>query len=59
MLAIEKRNGELAARLMTEHLQDATALLTREQVRHKQHRLYSHVARTRKPVLTSKDKHRE
>jgi GntR family transcriptional repressor for pyruvate dehydrogenase complex len=59
MLAIEKRDGKLAAKLMTEHLQDATALLTREQVRHKQDQLYSHVVRTRKPVLSSKGQHRK
>lgn len=58
MLAIEKRDGERAARLMTEHLQDATALLAREQARQKQQQLYSHVASTRKPVLTSKRKQR-
>src|ERR1700744_2302319 len=36
MLAIEKRDGEGAAMLMAEHLQDATALLTRQQTRQKQ-----------------------
>lgn len=56
MLAIEKRDGDKAARLMTEHLQDATALLTREQARQKQQQLYSHVAQTRKPVLPPKSK---
>lgn len=59
MLAIEKRDGERAATLMTEHLQDATALLAREQARQKQQQLYSHVAQKRKPVLTSKGKQRK
>lgn len=59
MLAIEKRDGERAARLMTEHLQDATALLTRERARQRQEQLYSHVAHTRKPALTSKGKRRK
>jgi len=54
MLAIEKRDGRRAAALMTEHLQDATALLTREQLRQKQRQLHSHVVRTRKPVHPSK-----
>jgi GntR family transcriptional repressor for pyruvate dehydrogenase complex len=59
MLAIEKRDGERAARLMTEHLLDATALLTREQTRQKQQQLLSHVAHTRKPVQASKGKARK
>lgn len=59
MLAIEKRDGEQAARLMTEHLQDATDLLTRGQARQKQQQLYSHVAQKRKPVLTLKTRRRK
>ena len=59
MLAIEKRDGEGAAMLMAEHLQDATALLTRQQTRQKQQQLYTHVAHTRKPVLASKSKNRK
>lgn len=59
MLAIEKRDGERAAKLMAEHLQDATGLLTREQARQKQQQLYSHVAHKRKPVLTPKSRHRK
>lgn len=50
MVAIEKRNGAGAAKLMTEHLQDATALLTREQARHKQQQLYHHLTRMRQPL---------
>ena len=59
MLAIEKRDGPRAATLMTEHLQDATALLTREQLRQKQQQLHTQVARTRKPVLAAKNKRRK
>ena len=59
MLAIEKRDGERAAKLMAEHLQDATALLTREQARQKQQQLYFHVAQTCKPVLSSKGRRRK
>ena len=59
MLAIEKRDSQRAASLMTEHLQDATALLTREHLRRKQQLLHSHVARTRKPVLAPKTTHRK
>ena len=59
MLAIEQRDGERAAKLMTEHLQDATALLTREQARQKQQQLYSRVARTREALLTPTGKHRK
>ena len=51
MKAIEQRDGEKAAGLMSEHLKDATALLTREQA-HQQEKLFrERVARTRRPVL--------
>lgn len=55
MLAIEKRDGQRAARLMSEHLQDATALLSRERLCQKQRQLHSHVIHTHKPVLISKN----
>lgn len=58
MLAIEKRDGPRAARLMTEHLQDATDLLTREQLRQKQQQLHARVVRTRKPIIVVKNKRR-
>jgi len=58
MVAIEKRDGGRAAKLMTEHLQDATALLTREQARQKQQQLYTHLAGTRQALPASNAKHR-
>lgn len=54
MQAIEKRDGGRAAALMTEHLHDAAALLTREQLRQKEQQLHSQLVRTRRPVLGSK-----
>ena len=51
MHAIEKRDGDAAAALMMEHLQDATALLLNEQSRHKDHVLQKYVATTNKPLL--------
>ena len=53
MRAIEQRDGDRAATLMTEHLQDATALLMREQVRKKKR-----VARKREPVFAATAKRR-
>ena len=51
MRAIEKRDGDRAAKLMTEHLQDATALLLKEQSRHRGLALQKYVAGKNKPVM--------
>ena len=51
MRAIEKRDHERAARLMTEHLQDATALLLKEQSRHRGIALQKYVSGTDRPVM--------
>lgn len=44
--AIEQRNAELAAKLMTAHLTDATNLLTQIQEQEKEKRLREHIAAT-------------
>lgn len=51
MKAIEQRDGEKAAKLITEHLKDATDLLTREQAHQQEKMLHERVARTRRPVV--------
>ncbi len=50
MRAIEQRDGEEAARLMTEHLTDATALLLKEQKHQHEQLLHERILRTRRPV---------
>lgn len=54
MQAIERRDGDRAARLMAEHLTDATALLTKEQEHQHQLLLQDRIARERRPVMRSK-----
>ena len=49
--AIEERDGEKAARLMTEHLKDATALLSREHAHQQETMLRDRITKTRMPVL--------
>ena len=51
MQAIERRDGDRAAKLMAEHLADATALLTREQEHQHQQLLYRRIAGVQRPVL--------
>ena len=50
MQAIQDRDGERAARLMAEHLTDATALLTREQAHQQERKLQERLALRRRPV---------
>jgi GntR family transcriptional repressor for pyruvate dehydrogenase complex len=50
MRAIEQRDGEQAAALMTDHLNDATALLINEQTKQQELLLHDQVMRTKKPV---------
>jgi len=50
MHAIEQRNGELAASLMTDHLRDATALLINEKTKQQELLLHDRVLRTREPL---------
>jgi GntR family transcriptional repressor for pyruvate dehydrogenase complex len=51
MRAIEQRDGEQAAALMTDHLKDATALLINEQTKQQELLLHDQVTRTKKPVV--------
>jgi len=51
MRAIEQRNGDEAARLMAEHLSDATALLLREQEHQHERMLHEQISSTRRPVV--------
>jgi GntR family transcriptional repressor for pyruvate dehydrogenase complex len=51
MRAIEQRDGDEAARLMTEHLTDATALLMKEQEHQHERLLHDRVLSTRRPVV--------
>lgn len=50
MRAIEQRDGEQAASLMASHIQDATALLMREQARQQEAMLRKSVLDSQKPV---------
>jgi len=50
MRAIEQRDGDQAASLMTSHLKDATALLIREQTRQQETLLRKRLLNTQKPV---------
>jgi len=50
MHAIERRDADQAAMLMTDHLKDATALLMREQTRQQEAMLHDRIANTQKPV---------
>ena len=54
MQAIERRDGERAAKLMAEHLADATALITKEQEHQHQQLLYKRVSGLRRPVVPKK-----
>jgi GntR family transcriptional repressor for pyruvate dehydrogenase complex len=51
MRAIEQRNGDLAARLMTDHLKDATALLINEKTKQQELLLHDRIVRTQQPLL--------
>ncbi|HVT97310.1 MAG TPA: FadR/GntR family transcriptional regulator [Acidobacteriaceae bacterium] len=51
MQAIERRDGNRAARLMAEHLTDATAILTHEQEHQHQLLLQDRIVRERRPLL--------
>jgi GntR family transcriptional repressor for pyruvate dehydrogenase complex len=51
MRAIELRDGDQAASLMTDHLKDATALLLNEKTKQQEILLRDRVLRTRKPVV--------
>jgi len=51
MRAIELRDGDQAAALMTDHLKDATALLISEKAKQQEVLLHDRVMGTRKPVL--------
>jgi hypothetical protein len=50
MRAIEKRDSEQAAKLMTDHLKDATALLIREQARQQEVLMHENISQTQRPV---------
>jgi GntR family transcriptional repressor for pyruvate dehydrogenase complex len=50
MRAIEQRNGDLAAKLMADHLKDATALLINEKTKQQAFLLHDRVVRTRQPL---------
>jgi Transcriptional regulators len=50
MQAIEERNGDLAASLMTDHLRDATALLINEKTKQQELLLHDRIVRTREPL---------
>jgi GntR family transcriptional repressor for pyruvate dehydrogenase complex len=50
MRAIEQRNGDLAARLMTDHLKDATALLINEKTKQQELLLHDRIVRTQQPL---------
>lgn len=50
MLAIERRDGERAAKLMTEHLIDASSLLQREEAHQRDRLLHSHIVAKPKPL---------
>jgi GntR family transcriptional repressor for pyruvate dehydrogenase complex len=51
MRAIELRDGDQAAALMTDHLKDATALLISEKAKQQEVLLHDRVMGTRKPVV--------
>jgi GntR family transcriptional repressor for pyruvate dehydrogenase complex len=51
MLAIERRDGERAARLMAEHLNDATALLVKEQAHQHDQLLLRHISAEQQPIV--------
>jgi GntR family transcriptional regulator, transcriptional repressor for pyruvate dehydrogenase complex len=53
MLAIERRDGERAARLMAEHLVDATALLVKEQAHQYDQLLHRHINAEPLPIVRS------
>lgn len=55
MRAIEQRNGDEAAALMTDHLHDATALLINEQIKQKEVRLHESVIKTKNPIQRLKN----
>jgi GntR family transcriptional repressor for pyruvate dehydrogenase complex len=50
MRAIEKRDGEEAAKLMADHLKDATTLLIREQARQQEALMHERISQTQRPV---------
>lgn len=50
MRAIEKRDSEQAAILMTDHLKDATTLLMREQTRQQEVLLHENILQTQRPL---------
>jgi GntR family transcriptional repressor for pyruvate dehydrogenase complex len=54
MQAIERRDGEKAAKLMAEHLADATELLTKEQEHQHQQLLYKRITGVPRPVALKK-----
>lgn len=58
MLAIERRDGERAARLMTEHLNDATALLVKEQAHQYDQRLHRHISAEQQPLVRKPSRRR-
>jgi GntR family transcriptional regulator, transcriptional repressor for pyruvate dehydrogenase complex len=51
MLAIERRDGERAAKLMAEHLNDATALLVKEQAHQHDQLLLRHINAEQQPIV--------
>jgi GntR family transcriptional repressor for pyruvate dehydrogenase complex len=50
MHAIEQRNGDLATKLMADHLKDATALLINEKTKQQELLLHDRIVRTRQPL---------
>jgi GntR family transcriptional regulator, transcriptional repressor for pyruvate dehydrogenase complex len=51
MLAIERRDGERAAKLMAEHLNDATAILVKEQAHQHDQLLHRHIVAEQQPLV--------
>ena len=59
MHAIEQRDGDRAAQLMSEHLQDATTLLTRAQSGQQERLLREHIAGTCNPVIQRRSRQKD
>jgi GntR family transcriptional repressor for pyruvate dehydrogenase complex len=56
--AIERRDGEQAARFMAEHLADAAALLTQEQDHQHERLLHQRITSERRPLASKKQRTR-
>lgn len=56
MQAIERRDGECAARMMADHLADATNLLIREQAHQHERMLHDRIASERRPIAAKRQR---